>query len=83
MDCVAVKFNFLAHNIAQPKTKGTLPRESAPAPASNIQEAVILGYSAKGKDVVSLQLHFGLSNKTNHYKIDFTWCTKGLFIRPK
>lgn len=72
MDCVAVKFNFLAHNIAQPKTKGTLPRESAPAPASNIQEAVILGYSAKGKDVVSLQLHFGLSNKTNHYKIDFT-----------
>ncbi|XP_004567786.1 phosphatidylinositol 3-kinase C2 domain-containing subunit gamma [Maylandia zebra] len=52
MDCVAVKFNFLAHNIAQPKTKGTLPRESAPAPASNIQEAVILGYSAKGKDVL-------------------------------
>uniref|UniRef100_A0A3B4ET12 Phosphatidylinositol-4-phosphate 3-kinase catalytic subunit type 2 gamma n=1 Tax=Pundamilia nyererei TaxID=303518 RepID=A0A3B4ET12_9CICH len=52
MDCVAVKFNFLAHNIAQPKTKGTLPRESAPGPASNIQEAVILGYSAKGKDVL-------------------------------
>lgn len=72
MDCVAVKFNFLAHNMVQPKKKDTLPRESAPAPASNIQEAVILGYSATGKDVVSLQLHFGLSNKTHHYKRHFT-----------
>lgn len=54
MDCVAVKINFLAHNMVQPKKKEALRRESAPAPCTNIQEAVIMGYSAKGKDVVRL-----------------------------
>ncbi|XP_018521847.1 phosphatidylinositol 3-kinase C2 domain-containing subunit gamma isoform X3 [Lates calcarifer] len=52
MDCVAVKFNFLTHNMAQGKKQEPLTRDGIPTPSSNIQEAVIQGYSVKGKDVL-------------------------------
>ncbi|XP_030588255.1 phosphatidylinositol 4-phosphate 3-kinase C2 domain-containing subunit gamma isoform X2 [Archocentrus centrarchus] len=69
MDCVAVKINFLAHNMVQPKKKDTQRRDSVPAPSTNIQDVVILGYSAKGRDVfydlrISIDDGFLTSEKT-------------------
>lgn len=51
MDCFAVKFNFLTHNMAQGR-KQSLTLEGIPASRTNIQEAVIEGYTGKGKDLV-------------------------------
>lgn len=51
MDCFAVKFNFLTHNMAQGK-KQPLTLDGIPAPSTNIQEAVIEGHTGKGKDLV-------------------------------
>lgn len=56
MDCVAVKFNFLTHSMAQGKKQQPLTRDGIPAPSTNIQEAVIQGYTVKGKDVVRLHV---------------------------
>ncbi|XP_026221877.1 phosphatidylinositol 4-phosphate 3-kinase C2 domain-containing subunit gamma [Anabas testudineus] len=50
MDCFAVKFNFLTHNMAQGR-KQSLTLEGIPASRTNIQEAVIEGYTGKGKDL--------------------------------
>lgn len=58
--CVAVKLNFLTHSMAQGKKQEPLPRNGTPAPSNNIQEAVIQGYTIKGKDVV--RLHVALYN---------------------
>lgn len=56
MDCVAVKFNFLTHSMAQGKTHEMPTQNGTPAPSTNIQEAVIQGFTAKGKDVVRLHV---------------------------
>lgn len=57
MDCMAVKFNFLTHSIAQgKKQEAQVQPLSSPAPSTNIQEAVIQGYTISGKDVVRLRL---------------------------
>ncbi|KAG7521545.1 phosphatidylinositol 4-phosphate 3-kinase C2 domain-containing subunit gamma [Solea senegalensis] len=52
MGCVAVKFNFLTHSMAQGKKQQTLTRDGLPTPNTNIQEAVIQSYTAKGKNVM-------------------------------
>ncbi|XP_076026726.1 phosphatidylinositol 3-kinase C2 domain-containing subunit gamma [Genypterus blacodes] len=54
MDCSAVKFNFLAHNLAQGKRPVPLTHAQNITPASftNIQEAVIQKYTVRGKDVI-------------------------------
>ncbi|XP_019933710.2 phosphatidylinositol 3-kinase C2 domain-containing subunit gamma isoform X1 [Paralichthys olivaceus] len=52
MGCVAVKFNFLTHNMAQGKKQEPLTRDSIPTPSTNIQEAVIQGFKVKEKDVM-------------------------------
>lgn len=52
MGCIAVKFNFLTHSIAQGKKPEPLSQDGIPAPSTNIQEAVIQGFTAKGKDVI-------------------------------
>ncbi|XP_035013869.2 phosphatidylinositol 3-kinase C2 domain-containing subunit gamma [Hippoglossus stenolepis] len=52
MGCVAVKFNFLTHNMAQGKKQEPLTRDGIPTPSTNIQEAVIQGYTVKEKDVM-------------------------------
>lgn len=52
MGCVAVKFNFLTHSMAQGKKQKPLTSDGIPTPSTNIQEAVIQGYTVKGKDVV-------------------------------
>ncbi|XP_072242196.1 phosphatidylinositol 3-kinase C2 domain-containing subunit gamma [Leuresthes tenuis] len=52
MDCVAPKFNFFTHAMAQGKKQEPQRQNSIPAPnTNNIQEAVIQGYSANGKNV--------------------------------
>lgn len=56
MGCVAVKFNFLTHSMAQGKKQEPLTRNGIPAPSTNIQEAVIQGYTVRGKDVVRLHV---------------------------
>lgn len=53
MGSVAVKINFLTHSMAQGKKQEPLTRDGIPAPSSNIQEAVIQGFTVRGKDVVS------------------------------
>uniref|UniRef100_A0AAQ5ZRM5 Phosphatidylinositol-4-phosphate 3-kinase catalytic subunit type 2 gamma n=1 Tax=Amphiprion ocellaris TaxID=80972 RepID=A0AAQ5ZRM5_AMPOC len=68
MDCVAVKFNFLTHSMAQGKKQETVTRDGIPAPSTNIQEAVIQGYTVKGKDVV--RLHVALWGCSDSLKID-------------
>lgn len=50
--CVAVKINFLTHSMAQGKKQEPLVRNGAPAPSSNIQTAVIEGFTVRGKDVL-------------------------------
>ncbi|XP_029379486.1 phosphatidylinositol 4-phosphate 3-kinase C2 domain-containing subunit gamma [Echeneis naucrates] len=52
MGSVAVKFNFLTHSMAQGKKQEPLTREGIPTPNNNIQEAVIQGYTVRGKDVI-------------------------------
>lgn len=54
MGCVAVKFNFLTHAMAQGKKLEPLNRDGIPAPSTNIQEAVIQGYTIRSKDVVRM-----------------------------
>lgn len=56
MGSVAVKINFLTHSMAQGKKEEPLTRNGVPGPSSNIQEAVIQGFTARGKDVVSPHL---------------------------
>ncbi|KAI3371183.1 hypothetical protein L3Q82_023811 [Scortum barcoo] len=65
MGCFAVKFNFLTHSMAQGKKQQPLTRDGIPAPSTNIQEAVIQGYTVKGKDVVynvRVTIHDGYLN---------------------
>ncbi|XP_029009561.2 phosphatidylinositol 3-kinase C2 domain-containing subunit gamma [Betta splendens] len=52
MDCLAVKFNFLTHNMAQGKKQEPLALDGVPAPSTNIQGAVIEGHDGKGKDTL-------------------------------
>lgn len=52
MGCVAVKFNFLTHSMAQGKKQESVTHNGIPAPTTNIQEAVIQGYTVRGKDVM-------------------------------
>eukprot|EP00066_Takifugu_rubripes_P004383 XP_003967717.2 PREDICTED: phosphatidylinositol 4-phosphate 3-kinase C2 domain-containing subunit gamma [Takifugu rubripes] len=52
MGCVAVKINFLTHSMAQGKKQEPLTRNGIPSPSSNIQEAVIQGFTVRGKDAV-------------------------------
>ncbi|XP_039987887.1 phosphatidylinositol 4-phosphate 3-kinase C2 domain-containing subunit gamma isoform X2 [Xiphias gladius] len=67
--CVAVKFNFLTHSMAQGKKQEPLTRDGIPTPSTNIQEAIIQGYTVKGKDVlydlrVTIHDGFLISEKT-------------------
>ncbi|XP_042352167.1 phosphatidylinositol 4-phosphate 3-kinase C2 domain-containing subunit gamma isoform X2 [Plectropomus leopardus] len=65
MGCVAVKFNFLAHNMAQGKKQDPRTRDGIPAPSTNIQEAVIQGYTVRSKDVIydlRVTIHDGYLN---------------------
>ncbi|XP_051237349.1 phosphatidylinositol 3-kinase C2 domain-containing subunit gamma [Dicentrarchus labrax] len=65
MGCVAVKFNFLTHSIAQGKKQEPLTKNGIPAPSTNIQEAVIQGYTIRGKDVIydlRVTIHDGYLN---------------------
>ncbi|XP_029289912.1 LOW QUALITY PROTEIN: phosphatidylinositol 4-phosphate 3-kinase C2 domain-containing subunit gamma [Cottoperca gobio] len=65
MDCVAVKFTFLTHSMAQGKKQDPRTPNGIPAPSTNIQEAVIQGYIAKGKDVIyslRVTIHDGFLN---------------------
>ncbi|XP_040894472.1 phosphatidylinositol 4-phosphate 3-kinase C2 domain-containing subunit gamma [Toxotes jaculatrix] len=52
MGCFAVKLNFLTHNMAQGKKQEPLTKDGIPKPSTNIQEAVIQGFTVKGKDVI-------------------------------
>ncbi|XP_041794780.1 phosphatidylinositol 4-phosphate 3-kinase C2 domain-containing subunit gamma [Chelmon rostratus] len=63
--CVAVKFNFLTHSMAQGKKQEPLTRNGIPAPSTNIQEAVIQGYTVRGRDVIydlRVTIHDGFLN---------------------
>lgn len=55
--CVAVKINFLTHSMAQGKKQEPLVRNGIPAPSSNIQTAVVEGFTVRGKDVVRPTTH--------------------------
>ncbi|XP_031725847.1 phosphatidylinositol 4-phosphate 3-kinase C2 domain-containing subunit gamma [Anarrhichthys ocellatus] len=66
MGCVAVKFNFLTHSMAQGKKQDPPRRVSIPGPSTNIQEAVIQGYTSRGKDVIydlRVTIHDGFLNR--------------------
>lgn len=57
MDCVAVKFNFLTHSMAQGKKQEPLTQdECISASNTNIQEAVIEEFIVKGREVVRLHV---------------------------
>lgn len=65
MGCVAVKFNFLTHSMAQGKKQDPRTRGGIPAPSTNIQQAVIQGYTVRGKDVIydlRVNIHDGFLN---------------------
>ncbi|KAF3855011.1 hypothetical protein F7725_023066 [Dissostichus mawsoni] len=65
MGCVAVKFNFFTHTMAQGKKQELSTQHSVPAPSTNIQEAVIESYRVKGRDVVyelRVNIHDGYLN---------------------
>ncbi|XP_054475928.1 phosphatidylinositol 3-kinase C2 domain-containing subunit gamma [Anoplopoma fimbria] len=65
MDCVTVKFNFLTHSMAQGKKTSRRTRDSIPAPSTNIQEAVIQGFTVRGKNVIydlRVTIHDGFLN---------------------
>lgn len=64
MNCVAVKINFLTHSMAQGKKQEPLAQNGIPSPSSNIQEAVIQGFTVRGKDAVSLHLQLDTYNVT-------------------
>ncbi|CAJ1056399.1 LOW QUALITY PROTEIN: phosphatidylinositol 4-phosphate 3-kinase C2 domain-containing subunit gamma [Xyrichtys novacula] len=70
MACVAVKFNFLTHTMAQGKKAELQTRDGIPAPITNIQEAVIQGYIIRGKDVIydlRVNIHDGYLNSEKTY----------------
>uniref|UniRef100_A0A667ZQ28 Phosphatidylinositol-4-phosphate 3-kinase catalytic subunit type 2 gamma n=1 Tax=Myripristis murdjan TaxID=586833 RepID=A0A667ZQ28_9TELE len=66
MECLAVKFNFVTHIIAQRNKPGPLTQAASPAPNNNIQEAVIQRYTVKGKDVVRLFVLWFFNPKCLH-----------------
>ncbi|KAF7224184.1 phosphatidylinositol 3-kinase C2 domain-containing subunit gamma isoform X2 [Nothobranchius furzeri] len=51
INCVSVKFNFFAHSMAQGKKQESQAPDNIPAPSTNIQEAVIRGFSVNGREV--------------------------------
>lgn len=55
MDSVAPTVNFMAHLMVQQNKKKSVVRDNVPAPNNNIQEAVILRFFGKGKDMVRLR----------------------------
>uniref|UniRef100_A0A3Q3FAN9 Phosphatidylinositol-4-phosphate 3-kinase catalytic subunit type 2 gamma n=1 Tax=Labrus bergylta TaxID=56723 RepID=A0A3Q3FAN9_9LABR len=67
--CVAVKFNFLTHAIAQGKKPESVTRDGNPAPSTNIQEAVIQGYTIRSKDIYDLRvtIHDGFIHSEKTY----------------
>nr|XP_029138079.1 phosphatidylinositol 4-phosphate 3-kinase C2 domain-containing subunit gamma [Labrus bergylta] len=68
--CVAVKFNFLTHAIAQGKKPESVTRDGNPAPSTNIQEAVIQGYTIRSKDVIydlRVTIHDGFIHSEKTY----------------
>lgn len=50
--CVAVKFNFLTHAMAQGKKPEPQAREGSPGPSTNIQEAIIESFKDRSKEVI-------------------------------
>lgn len=56
MGCFAVKINFLTHSMAQGKKQEPQAQNGVPSPSSNIQQAVIQGFTVRGKDVVRLRV---------------------------
>ncbi|XP_029952921.1 phosphatidylinositol 4-phosphate 3-kinase C2 domain-containing subunit gamma [Salarias fasciatus] len=63
INCISVKVNFLAHAMAQGKKQESQSQGGVIcAPSTNIQEAVIEGFSPKGKDTVyklRIKIHDG------------------------
>ncbi|KAM9376569.1 phosphatidylinositol 3-kinase C2 domain-containing subunit gamma [Pholidichthys leucotaenia] len=52
MNCEFNKFNFFIHTMAAGGKRNELPRDSTPAPSTNIQDAIIMGYRGRGKDTL-------------------------------